>query len=445
MTSAPLFRLRVRTESMAYGPHAVSRHGGRVLFVRGAAPDEDVEVEVGEDRGRYAFAGVVSVVRPSPARRSPPCVYLPLCGGCPWQHIDYAAQLEAKRAIVRDHLRRIGGLDVSVAPVLPSPREYGYRHRLKLRVEPRGVAGSVARVGFYAAASHQLVEIERCLLLPPEIAGRIPDAADLANRLRTLLRRAELIDTGAGRIVLCGEAEGPWNTADETRCADWLGEHAEFAGLALAGRGWRRCFGDDSLTIHPEPDLPLRVRAGTFTQVNPAANQLLVRTVLQSLGFFAPPGEPETESQQPCPRVLDLYAGAGNFSVPLARRGARVVAVEQSRQACADGAANAQRLGLARQCRFLPQRAERAAARLVAEGERFDAVLLDPPRSGAAAVLDAVARLGPQRVIYVSCDPATLARDLRRLTDRFHVEAVQPVDLFPHTYHVETVVSLAGK
>jgi len=236
--------------------------------------------------------------------------------------------------------------------------------------------------------------------------------------------------------VLCAEAEGGWNPADETRCTGWLAAHPDFAGLALSGRGWRRSFGEDSVTIWPEPDLPLRVRAGTFTQVNPAGNQLLVRTVLDQL--LSP--SLAAGAQRPL-RVLDLYSGAGNFSLPLARRGAQVLAVEQSRQACADGVENARRLGLA--CRFVCERVERLAARLVSEGERFDAVLLDPPRSGAAGALDAVIRLAPRRVVYVSCDPATLARDLRRLGEHFQIVKVQPVDLFPHTYHLETVVALS--
>src|SRR5512143_666324 len=138
-------RVRVTTGDMAYGPHAVARHDGKVLFVRGAAPGEEVEAVVREERRAYAYADTVAVLRPSSARRPTPCPYLPRCGGCPWQHLDYAAQLDAKRQLVREHLRRIGGLDVAVEPVLPSPREYGYRRRVKLRVE-------AGEVGFYAAA-----------------------------------------------------------------------------------------------------------------------------------------------------------------------------------------------------------------------------------------------------------------------------------------------------
>jgi 23S rRNA (uracil1939-C5)-methyltransferase len=429
--------MRVRTEAMAYGPHAVGHHEGKVVFVRGAAPEEEVEVEVREDHGRYAFADVLSVLRASTARRLPPCRFLPRCGGCPWQHLGYAAQLEAKRALVRDQLQRIGRIGVAVEPVIPSPGEFAYRHRLKLRVEPaadpsphdaagRGVP---ARVGFYAAASHELVEIDECLLLPPDLSELIPAVRDLAAALGSRLRRAELIDAGGGRAVLCCEAEGNWDTADSERCPVWLAQHRSFRGLTIAGRGWRQRFGDDRVTVSPEPDLELRVHAGTFTQVNPAGNQLLVRTVLERIG--ASEGA----------RVLDLYSGAGNFSLPLARRGARVLAVEQSRQACGDGAENARRLGLT-SCRFACERVERFAHRLAAEGRRFDAILLDPPRSGASGAVEAIVRLAPQRVVYVSCDPATLARDLRRLDPRFRVETVQPIDLFPHTHHVETVVTL---
>jgi 23S rRNA (uracil1939-C5)-methyltransferase len=415
-------RLRLTTRDMAYGPHAVARHEGKVVFVRGAAPDEEVEVVLSEERPAYAFADAVAVVRPSPQRRAPPCPYLPACGGCPWQHLEYAAQLAAKQRIVAEQLRRIAGLDVPVAPILPSPREFGYRRRIKLRVAP-------GAVGFHAAASHAVVPVEHCLLADDAVDAGIAAALALVRALRMPVRRVELIGrsaTDAG-IVVAAEIEGAWEAGDAAACQDWLAAQAGVRGLALQGRGWRRRWGDVRIELQPETDLLLDAHAPAFTQVNPAANQLLVATVLRCV------------DPQPGQHVLYLYAGAGNLSLPLRRRGALVVAVERDRQAAADAVASAARHP-GPPLRVIVDRAERAVQRLAAEGMRFDAAVLDPPRSGAAGCLPGLLRLAPPCLVYVACDPATLARDLALLRGRYRVDLVQPLDMFPHTYHVETVV-----
>ena len=415
-------RVRVTTGAMAYGPHAVARVDGKVLFVRGAAPDEELEVVVRETRERFAFADVAAVLRPSAARRAAPCPALPRCGGCPWQHLDYAAQLAAKRDVVREHLRRLGGIEIDVAAVLPSPREYAYRRRIKLRVAD-GV------IGFHAAASHALEPIEHCLLAEPAVDAAIPWAAALVAALRARLRRVELSGGGAAaRIVVAGGVEGALVEGDAARVDAWLAAHPGVAGLLLRGRGWTREWGDPSVGLAPEDGAALVVRAPGFTQVNADANRLLVGAVV---GALAP---------RPGLRVLDLYAGAGNLSLPLRRRGALVTAVEQDRRAAADAQANAAREA-GPPLRVIADRADRAVAALAAAGERFDAVVLDPPRAGAADCIEPLLRLAPARLIYVSCDPATLARDVRRLRARYRIDHVQPIDLFPHTYHVETVTS----
>lgn len=414
-------RVVVTTGEMAYGPHAVARCDGKVLFVRGAAPHEEVEVCVREDRERYAFADVVAVRHPSPARRPTPCPYLPRCGGCPWQHLDYAAQLAAKQRIVGEQLQRLGGLTVPVAAPLASPRAFGYRRRVKVRV-----AGGV--VGYHAAASHDLVAIDHCLLAEPAVDAAIPWLGSLVDALRSTVRRLEIAAGGsAGRVVVAGEVEGGWNEGDGAACADWLAAHPDVAGLVLRGRGWRRAWGEETIELAAGAAPPLRVRAAGFTQVNGEANRLLVEEVVRRIAPRAGM------------RVLDLYAGAGNLSLPLRRGGALVTAVEQDRGAAADARANAAREP-GPPLRVIADTAERAARQLADAGERFDAVVLDPPRSGAAACVASLLRLQAPRLVYVSCDPSTLARDLRRLAAAYRVDDVQPLDFFPHTYHVETVV-----
>jgi len=415
-------RLRVTTHDMAYGPHAVARHEGKVLFVRGAAPDEDVEVAVREARRTFAFADTLAVVRPSAARRAPPCRYLPGCGGCPWQHLTYAAQLAAKQRVVAEQLRRIAGVEVEVAPVRPSPVEFGSRRRIKLRVDG-------GAVGFYAAASHALIPIDQCLLAEPAVDAAIAWSAELVRALDLPIRRVELLGGAAGGdgVVVVGEVEGAWDPAADAACRHWLAARPAIRGLVLRGRRWQRRWGDVQVAFEPEADLRLTAHAPVFTQVNPAVNRELVATVVRWV------------DPHPGQQVLDAYAGAGNLSLPLRRRGAEVVAVEQDRQAAADAEANAARCP-GPPLRVVCDRAERAVERLASEGQRFDAAVLDPPRSGAAGCIPALLRLAPRRLVYVACDPATLARDLAQLKQRYRIDAVQPFDMFPHTYHVETVV-----
>jgi 23S rRNA (uracil1939-C5)-methyltransferase len=284
-------------------------------------------------------------------------------------------------------------------------------------------------VGYHAAASHELVPIEHCLLAEPHVDAAIGAVGELARGLRAPLRRVELLarDAHTTAVVASGEIEGGWDTGDEATCGTWIAAHPQIAGLVLSGRGWRRSWGEVWVEVEAEPDLALRVHAPAFTQVNPRANLALVEAVI---GLAAPVAGM---------RVLDLFAGAGNLSLPLHRRGAEIVAVEQDRQAVADALANAARQGAAG-FRVIRGRADRAVAQLAGDRAGFELALLDPPRSGAAACLPSLLEIAPARIIYVSCDPATLARDLRALGDRYRVDVVQPIDMFPHTYHVEIVV-----
>ncbi len=414
--------ITVTIDALSYGVFGVARTDRGVVFVPGTAPGDVARVRVATEKRGYREAELIEIVTPSPARRTPPCRYVPECGGCTWQHVDYATQLAAKEAIVRDSLTRLGGVAaeaLDVRPIVPSA-EWEYRHRVTLRV-----AGE-QRLGFYRHRSHQLIEIDACPIADETVNAHLQIAREWLRGASTTVQRLEIASSRPGRVVLVANAEGAFRHDGEYH-EKFLRGHRTVAGIVLFGKGWRRTFGRPVVALEVESGSMIESEGG-FTQVNPASNRRLVEAVL---ALAAP---------RASDRVLDLYCGSGNFTLPLARRAGEVVGVESDPRSVTLARRNADRWGLAN-CRFIAQPAAAAAAALAAAGERFSLVVLDPPRSGAFEALESLATLATGRIVYVSCDPTTLARDVRRLTALgFAVGPVQPIDLFPQTFHIESVV-----
>ncbi len=429
MSSIPL---SLTIDRLSYGPAGVGRlsgkDGGKVVFVPHTAPGDQVDVVLTEEKKRYAHGQLVTVRQAAPARRMPPCRYIPRCGGCPWQHVTYAEQLRAKEALVREHLRRIGGVaDPPVLPILPSPQEWRYRHRIRLRTGPP------AQLGFYQSQSHELVELEDCLIAGEDCATHLTHARAWLAQLQTTVRRVELstsdpLRAATGGVVLTGNAEGRFQTVDEEACAAFVARHDAVAGLMLFGRGWRRAWGETRIVLDlGVDDLVLEVKRGGFTQVNPAGNRVLIAALLRLVDF--------NKSQ----KVIECHMGAGNLSLPIAGRVSTLIGIEQDPHALADARENVTRTGLDN-VTFVHASARVGLQTLVQRKVEADILVLDPPRAGAADSLDAIPRLKIPKIVYVSCDPATLARDMRRLGQLgYRLERLQPVDLFPHTYHIETI------
>jgi 23S rRNA (uracil1939-C5)-methyltransferase len=408
--------LVLSVERLTFGFDALAHHAGQVVFVPWAAPGDEVEVDVVERRRGYLRARLRRVRTPGPDRVPPPCPAFTTCGGCQWQHLAVDAQRAAKTALVAEQLARLGGLrDVPVLPIRAVPATLGHRARITLAVEGR-------RLGYHRARSHTLVEIDACPIAAPAVDAHIAAARRWVERLRAVPERVGIAAT-AGGVVLTAMGGVRPGAADVRATETLLAEEATVRGAVLTGGGARLVVGDPRLRVLVEPDLALEIPADAFTQVHPDANLLLVATVLE-LGAFAA-GE----------RVLDLYAGAGNFAMPIARRGAVVTAIERSAVAVAAARENAARLGLA----VTAVEDDVAAALAALPAGAWDAVVLDPPRAGAADAVPHLLARRPARIVYVSCDPATLARDARALVaGGYRLVRAQPVDLFPHTYHVET-------
>jgi 23S rRNA (uracil1939-C5)-methyltransferase len=418
LTEPPLL---LDVERLTFGFDALAHRGRQVVFLPYAAPGDRVVADVVEERPGYVRARVRSVVVPGPARVVPGCAEFPACGGCQWQHVAPAAQRAAKAAVVAEQLARIAGIPgARVLPTLASPADWGHRSRITLAVEGR-------RAGYRRGRSHVLQEIAACPIAEPVVAAHLAAARAWVASLRVALRRVT-ISAAPGGVVLSARAAARPGPADLAASEALLARVARVRGTVVTGGGTRMVAGDPTVILSPEPGLDLEVPADVFAQVNPGANRRLVEAVIDLGGVRAGA------------RVLDLYSGAGNFALPLARRGAEVLGVERDAVAVAAARANAERLAI-RAATFRHAAAAAALADLGAGSA--DVVVLDPPRAGALDALHGLVALGAARILYVSCDPATLARDLRALVaGGYRVERIQPVDLFPQTYHVECVAEL---
>lgn len=418
--------LDVTIESLAYGGSAIARHEGKALFVPGSAPGEKLRVRVTADHGTWAEAEIVEILEKSGARIDPPCPIVTDCGGCPWQHVDYRVQLEAKERAVVEALRRIAGVsDVRIEPIVASRETFGYRNRLSLRFEN-------GRIGFYQARTNRLVPVPDCLLAAHEIRDALPVVEGLLASMTTRVMRVEI----ASRGLLPGVSVAV-QSASRLRHGDTLAAHAAIEdrnnpirGLVMHGRGWKRAWGDPRRRFEVAPGVVVDFPGASFGQVNTQANLDLVRMVV------------ERTTQPPPARLVELYAGAGNFSLAIAQRAGRVLAVDADESAVEAGRAAARQAGL-RNLKFLAAKAEDWLAGAKDPQGVMDVLLVDPPRSGLGSAATAAAAAGASRVVYVSCNPTTLARDLRVfLGAGYRIGSVAPIDLFPQTFHVETVCSL---
>jgi len=423
-------------ESLAYGGDAIGRlEDGRTAFVRGGCPGDRVAIAIDDERDRFVKSHVVEVLSASEDRVKPPCPYFGDCGGCSWQHVSYAVQCASKRQAIVDALQRIGRVtnaDALVADTIPSDRQYGYRNKIELVVDP---ASKRPRLGYHRAGSDQVVPVESCLLLPKKhqkaprglsgalryLAGESDlGLARVGYRVAVRTKDVEVaLWTSPGAFPRHAVAQTLKQAVPATSVVRVLTkgpskERAVSGVEVLAGRGnWRERLGETEYTVS----------APSFFQVNTRAADSLVDLVMSAL---APDGSD---------RALDLYAGAGTFTLPLAQAAGDVVAVESAGPAVKDLRRNLEANQL------WADVVGGDAAREIAGLGHFDIAVVDPPRSGLdPAVIQALASARPRDLAYVSCDPATLARDTRALIEAgYELVAATPVDLFPQSFHIETV------
>ena len=384
--------LRLSLERWGRLGEALAYHDGREIQVFGGIPGEEVVAEVIKHRQEYTAARVVKVLTPSPYRTAPPCPYFGPCTGCQWQHIDYQHQLRIKRQIVLDALGEAGGFDEPpVSPTLAAPEQYGYRNHARFTVGRKK-----GELGFVNRETRRFVPIQECLLMHPwvnaaleRLQGRCAETSQLSLRYG--------VNTGDFLIQ-------PALKNEDVPLPSGQKHYLE----SLDGRGFR-------------------IAASSFFQVNTRQAARMVELVKDELQLTG------TEV------LVDAYAGVGIFATLLAPHAGKVIAIEESASAVQDAVENARGV---EGVQFLQGKAEEVLERI---DERPHGVILDPPRAGChRKTLEALIQLAPRRVVYVSCDPYTLARDLKILCQSpFHLELVQPIDVFPQTRHVECIATLS--
>ena len=423
----------------------VARIDGQAVFVHRALQGEEGDVLVLKVLKNAAFGKLSTLREVSPHRTEPDCPYYGRCGGCDFRHMDREEELAAKRQRVQDALRRIGSSDVTVETILTDGQYLRYRNKSQYPIS------ADRTVGFYKARSHQVVEVEECLLQKEQA----DDAAEaLRQYIRTygvscydektrqgLLRHLYVRTNGAGQSLVCVLVNGKklpheaelvslLRQAVPDAVGVVLGVNTQPTGAVL-GREYRTLWGSDVLTDQL-CGLTFRLSVPSFFQVNRPMAEVLYETALDFAGLTGRE------------LVLDLYCGAGTISQVMARRAARVIGAEIVPEAIADARENARRNGV-ENAEFFCGDASAVAADLAAKGLRPDVICVDPPRKGLAPeVVDAAAAMSPRRIVYVSCDPATLARDVKRFGERgYRAVRAAAVDMFPRTANVETVVLLS--
>jgi len=420
-------------ESLDQEGRGVARRDGKAIFIEGALPGESVECTIHRRKPSYEIGKVTEVRRQSSLRLAPRCTYFGHCGGCSLQHLDPRAQVAVKQRVLEDNLWHIGRVrPEQVLPAIYGPW-WGYRHRARLTVRHVPKKGG-ALVGFHERRRSYVTDMTSCEVLPPRISNLLRPLRELVDAfsIRTRVPQIEVALGDSCDVLVFRVLIGP-NAEDQGLLRAFAERYGVCVYLQPGGPETACPFhpaeAPDLYYALPEFGLRIGFAPTDFTQVNHPVNRVLVRRAIALLG--ASPGE----------RVADLFCGLGNFTLAIARGGAEVVGMEGSGALIRRAVANAERNGLQDAARFVEMNLYDAGVPALTALGHFDRMLVDPPRDGAIEVAKALATQGPRRIVYISCNPATLARDAGVLVHMqgYGLKAAGVVNMFPHTSHVESI------
>lgn len=398
-------------EEMVFGGDALGHlPDGRAVFIPFGLPGEKVCISIIEEKKSFARGRIEKLVKSSPLRIQPKCPHFGICGGCNYQHLAYTDQLEIKQRIVKSQLKRLAGItDFPVGPVVPSPLQWNYRNTVQFRVSYDG------RVGYQAAGTNDLVEISECHLPADELNALWPQ---LSLEPGSGIQRMVLRQGGEGDLLLV--LESSQDTPPEFSVDFPL-------SVVFNGPDQQYVLSGEDLVLMRVKDRDFRVSAGSFFQTNLPQAEAMVNHVLTLAGDLA--GK----------TVLDAYSGVGLFSAFLAAKAKRLIAIEAAESSCNDFAVNLDEFD---NVELYIDQVENVLPGLEIP---LDVAVVDPPRAGLdARVISALVAAKPQKIVYVSCDPATLARDIKRFMEQgYSLKSLTPFDQFPQTYHIETVALIS--
>lgn len=435
----------VYIEDLTHDGNGVAKIDGYPLFIKGALPNEKVEIHVLKTLKKYGFAKVVEIIEPSPDRVDAPCIYFDKCGGCQLQHLSYEGQLKWKESMVRNVMKRIGKIDAPVLPVKGMKDPWNYRNKSQI---PFSMSETGPIAGFYKSKTHEIVDMERCIIQVSEADAIM---ANLKKELNDIGLQPYTEETHEGMlrhvVIRKGRASGEVMIVLVTTNRNFPQKDAAIDVIRklvpnvtsivqnVNSQKTNVIFGNETITLWGQDtiedtigDVRFEISARSFYQVNPVQTEVLYK---QALDYAQLTGS-ET--------VIDAYCGIGTISLFLAQKSKYVMGVEIVEQAIEDAKRNAE-LNRFENTYFEAGPAEEVIPRWYSEGKTADVLVVDPPRKGCdEALLNTIIEHKPKRVVYVSCNPATLARDLRILEDGgYETKEIQPVDMFPQTTHVECV------
>ncbi|SJZ33020.1 23S rRNA (uracil(1939)-C(5))-methyltransferase RlmD [Selenihalanaerobacter shriftii] len=439
----------IELENLAYGGDVVGRKDGFAIFISEGVPGEKVKIEITKVKKNYARAKIIEIIEPADERITGKCEVSSACGGCQLQHINYPAQLEYKQEIVRDAVERIGHLqEVQIKPVIGMENPYFYRNKAQF---PLGLKDEEVITGFYAAGSHQIIDMSECLIQHQLINRIIKKSIELiedyeitiynekTNKglLRHLVVRVGVCTNQAMLVFVTNGDRLPYEQEISQKLMSEISElisiqqniNQQKTNVIL---GDKTCLlAGKNKIIDYIGNIRYKISAESFFQVNTLQAKRLYDQVLKYADL--------TEEE----RVVDAYCGIGSISLYLAQDAKEVYGIEVVSQAIKDAKENA-KLNQIDNCNFEVGKVREVLPKLRAEGLAPEVVVVDPPRKGChQEVLEAFLELAPEKIIYVSCNPSSLARDLKFLTaDDYKVEVIQPVDMFPQTYHIESVAKI---